>query len=250
MRTWARLLLPLAGFAAAALLWEAAILALGARVPIAAQFAPTMALRTLARLCGEALWWHHLAMSVQRVLVGLVLAALVGVPLGLLVGLSRSFARATGPLFQFLRMISPLSWMPVAVMLLGVGDAPVYFLLAFAAVWPVLLNTAAGVAQLERGWLLLAKSLAATPFETLTRIILPGILPQLLTGLRLAIGVSWIVLVPAEMLGVDAGLGYFILDARDRLAYHELMAAILAVGALGALLDTAAQHLRVNGRQN
>jgi NitT/TauT family transport system permease protein len=140
-------------------------------------------------------------------------------------------------------LISPLSWMPLAVMVLGVGDAPVYFLLAFAGVWPVLLNTASGVGQLDPNWLTLARSLSATRGEVLWRIVLPGITGPILTGVRLAIGVVWIVLVPAEMLGVSAGLGYFILDTRDRLAYSELTAAILLVGALGFLLDYVARWL-------
>ena len=131
--------------------------------------------------------------------------------------------------------------MPIAVMVLG--DAPAYFLLAFAAVWPILLNTAAGVAQLDKNWLLLARSLSATRRETIVHVILPGITAQILTGVRLAIGIIWIVLVPAEMLGVSAGLGYFILDARDRLAYSDLMAAILVIGFLGYLLDHAARTL-------
>jgi NitT/TauT family transport system permease protein len=166
-----------------------------------------------------------------------------GVPLGVLTGLSKRFAKGTTPLFQFLRMVSPLSWMPIAVMVLGVGDAPVYFLLAFAAVWPMLLNTAAGVAQLDPNWLLLARSLSATRRETVLHVVLPGITAQILTGVRLAIGIIWIVLVPAEMLGVSAGLGYFILDTRDRLAYDELMAAIVLIGALGYALDLAARWL-------
>ncbi len=99
-------------------------------------------------------------------------------------------------------------------MLFGIGDDPIYFLLTFAAVWPVLLNTAAGVRQLDPRWLLLSRSLAATPWETLRRVIIPGVLGHVLTGLRLAIGISWIVLVPCEMLGVSSGLGYFILDTR------------------------------------
>ncbi len=148
-------------------------------------------------------------------------------PLGLLVGASRNLEAATTPAFQFLRMISPLSWMPIAVMLMGVGDQPIYFLLAFAALWPILLNTAAGVRQLDPRWLQLSRSLAATPWETLRRVILPGILGHVLTGVRLAIGILWIVLVPCEMLGVSAGLGYYILDTRDRLAYSELMAMVL-----------------------
>nr|WP_272874501.1 ABC transporter permease subunit [Paracoccus shandongensis] len=161
--------------------------------------------------------------------------------MGLLVGASRLAEAATTPAFQFLRMISPLSWMPIAVMVFGVGDAPIYFLLGFAALWPILLNTAAGVRQLDPQWLLLSQSLAATRWETLSRVILPGVLPQVLTGLRLAIGITWIVLVPCEMLGVQAGLGYFILDTRDRLAYDQLMAVVLVIGLLGYGLDALAR---------
>jgi len=159
------------------------------------------------------------------------------VPLGVLIGLYRSLESALSALFQFLRMISPLSWMPLAVMVLGIGDLPVYFLLTVAAIWPILLNTAAGVNAVDRSWLTLARSLCATRGETVFQIILPAILSHLLTGFRLAIGIIWIVLVPAEMLGVSAGLGYYILDTRDRLAYSELMAVILVIGAIGYLLD-------------
>ena len=129
------------------------------------------------------------------------------------------------------------------VIVLGVGDAPVIFLLAFAALWPILLNTAAGVAALDPHWLALARSLSATRRETVLRIVLPGITAHLLTGVRLALGLLWIVIVPAEMLGVSAGLGYFVLDTRDRLAYPELMAAIVLIGALGWALDGAARAL-------
>src|SRR5690606_27775108 len=124
----------------------------------------------------------------------------------------------------------------------GIGDAPIYFLLTFAAVWPIMLNTAAGVRQLDPKWLMLAKSLSATRSEVLFRIVVPGILGNVLTGVRLAIGVIWIVLVPCEMLGVSSGLGYYILDTRDRLAYSELMAVIVLIGALGFLLDGLAQR--------
>jgi NitT/TauT family transport system permease protein len=120
---------------------------------------------------------------------------------------------------------------------------PVYFLLSFTAVWPIVLNTSAGIAQMDKNWLSLARSLSATKYEILFRVILPGITVHILTGIRLAIGIIWIVLVPAEMLGVSAGLGYFILDSRDRLAYPDLMATILVVGLLGYLLDHAARAL-------
>src|SRR5690606_17380713 len=138
---------------------------------------------------------------------------------------------------------TPRSRCPIAVMLMGVGDKPIYFLLAFAAVWPILLNTAAGVKALDPRWLQLARSLSATRRETLFRVIIPGVLGHVLTGVRLAIGILWIVLLPCEMLGVSAGLGYYILDTRDRLAYSELMAMVLLIGVLGFLLDAAARAL-------
>ena len=239
----ARWWLPATGLTAAVLLWWIGALLLTQRTPIAAAFAPWPALQALVRLLGDGELTRHIVVSLQRVAVGLGLAVLIGVPLGVLTGLSKQFAQASTPLFQFLRMVSPLSWMPIAVMLLGVGDAPVYFLLAFAAVWPMLLNTAAGVAQLDPHWLLLARSLSATRRELVLRVVLPGITAHILTGVRLAIGIIWIVLVPAEMLGVSAGLGYFILDTRDRLAYDELMAAIVLIGALGFALDVFARWL-------
>lgn len=239
--TLTRIAWPLLGLGSAVLLWALGVQVLHERTPIAGAFAPWPAAQALWTLLTEGRLWPHTVLSLQRVAVGLLSAVAVGVPLGLLIGTWRPFAQAATPLFQLLRMVSPLSWMPLAVMVLGVGDAPVYFLLAFAAVWPVMLNTAAGVAQLNPQWLLLARSLSATRWEVACRVILPGITSHILTGVRLAIGLIWIVLVPAEMLGVSAGLGYYILDTRDRLAYDELMAVILFIGALGYALDALAR---------
>lgn len=207
------------------------------------RFAPGPALTSLLTMLQGSEIWIHIAVSLQRVAVGLMFALLVGVPLGLLLGASNFMNATLSPAFQFLRMISPLSWMPIAVMAFGVGDKPVYFLLAFAAMWPIMLNTLAGVKQLDRRWLQLSQSLSATTWETLKGVILPGVLGHILTGTRLAIGIVWIVLVPCEMLGVSAGLGYFILDTRDRLAYNELMATVVLIGLLGFLLDTAFRKL-------
>jgi NitT/TauT family transport system permease protein len=209
----------------------------------ARKFSPTAALPALVELAMGPNLWLHIAASLKRVVVGLALSLGIGIPIGLVVGASRLAEASTSPAYQFLRMTSPLSWMPIAIMIFGIGDVPIYFLLAFAAVWPILLNTATGVRQLDRQWLLLGKSLAATRFEMLRHIIIPGILGHVLTGVRLAIGISWIVLVPCEMLGVQAGLGYFILDTRDRLAYPELMATIVAVGITGFFLDVLARAI-------
>ena len=238
-----RSLLGIAGLLVLLALWWLGTDVLAAPGSFAQKFSPSTALPTLWRLLIHSDLPLHILISLKRVLVGLALALAIGVPVGLLVGGSRRAEAATTPAFQFLRMISPLSWMPLAVMVFGVGDHPIYFLLAFAAVWPILLSTAAGVRQLDPRWILLARSLAATRWEMLSRVILPGVMGHILTGVRLAIGILWIVLVPCEMLGVSAGLGYFILDTRDRLAYSELMAMVLLIGVLGYALDTLARTL-------
>lgn len=237
------LLLGLLGLLAAVVLWHVGVVALARTIPVATAFSPENAALALATMLQDPYVWHHIIVSLKRVAVGLLLAILGGVPLGILVATWAPFAQGTSPLFQFLRMVSPLSWMPLAVMVFGVGDAPVYFLLAFAALWPIMLSTAAGVAQIDPNWLLLSRSLSATRSETVRHLILPGITAHILTGIRLAIGIIWIVLVPAEMLGVSAGLGYFILDTRDRLAYSELMAGIILIGFLGFLLDYLARSV-------
>lgn len=220
-----------------------ALSALPAQSSLAAHFAPAPVASATLQLVATGALWTHVGLSLKRVALGLLSALVVGVPLGVAVGSSRRFDELTSPSIQFLRMISPVSWMPLAVLIFGVGEGPVWFLLAFAATWPVLLSTAAGVRALPPRWLELGRSMAATRRELYLHIVFPGILPHVLTGVRLAIGISWIVLVPAEMLGVSAGLGYYILDARDRLAYSELMGLVLTVGALGFALDSAARWL-------
>lgn len=246
-RAWrpARLrpLLGLIGLAVVVVLWWIATDLVAPSGSFARHFSPASAFAKLATLLVSSDLPIHMLVSLKRVLIGLVLALAIGVPVGLAVGSFSVLNAATSPAFQFLRMISPLSWMPIAVMVLGVGDNPIYFLLTFAAVWPILLNTAEGVKQLDPNWLRLSTSLAATRWETLRHVIVPGVLSHVLTGLRLAIGIVWIVLVPCEMLGVSAGLGYFILDTRDRLAYSELMAMVLIIGLLGFLLDAGARAL-------
>jgi NitT/TauT family transport system permease protein len=233
----------LLGLGALLLAWALGTHLLKGSVALAALLSPAETFRTLYALLAQNELTVHTLTSLKRVLVGLALALMAGVPIGLAIGASRAVESGTSGAFQFLRMISPLSWMPIAVMVFGIGDAPIYFLLGFAAVWPVILNTAAGVRQLDPRWLALARSLSATRGEMLLRVVIPGTLSHILTGVRLAIGIIWIILVPAEMLGVSSGLGYFILDTRDRLAYSELMAVIVLIGILGFLLDAVAQSL-------
>ncbi len=236
-----RLLLGVSGLAAIVLAWWVGVALVSRHSALAAQFGPVAAWRTLPALVTEDQLFVHVGASLRRIGVGLVWAILLGVPPGFLIGRFKRLEIALSPALQFLRMISPLAWMPIAVMSLGVGDPPVYFLLTFAAVWPIVISTAAGVQQIDTRWVQLGESLAATRAEMLWHIYVPGIAAHVLTGVRLAIGILWIVLVPAEMLGVNSGLGFLILDCRDRLAYPELMAVVLVIGALGFLLDSMAR---------
>ncbi|MBD1539279.1 ABC transporter permease [Arthrobacter sp. S13_S34] len=181
--------------------------------------------------------------SLRRLLAGMLVAAAAGIALGVVIGLSKVLDRLSSPVIQFLRMISPLSWAPVAVALFGVGDAPVFFLVAAAAIWPITISTAAGVRSIDQNHWKVAQTLGATRLEAVRTVLLPGIRTHVMTGLRLGLGIAWVVLVPAEMLGVNSGLGYEILNARDRLAYDEMLVVILTIGVLGIILDSLTKVL-------
>lgn len=200
-------------------------------------FSPLKSVRALSAILFTGELVPHIGASLKRIGIGLGAAAFFGIPLGLLTGYVSSVDRITYGTFQFLRMISPLAWMPLAIAIFGIGDKPVYFLVAIAAVWPFIINTSFGVKSVEEIWLRVAKIHRIRGFAFLKRVLIPATLPDILVGLRLALGISWLVLVPAEMLGVSEGLGYYILDTRDRFAYGELIAVILVIGALGYLSD-------------
>ncbi len=176
--------------------------------------------------------------SGYRLGMGLLLAALIGVPLGVLVGRIKWFAAYSNSPFQFIRMISPLAWMPIAVLVFSTWDGSIVFLIAIAAVWPVLFATAAGLAKVDPAWFKVARNLGANPLQMLTKIIMPAIAFDVFSGIRLALGVAWIVLVPAEYLGVTSGLGYAIEDSRETLSYNHLTALVVTIGAIGYVLDS------------
>jgi NitT/TauT family transport system permease protein len=142
-----------------------------------------------------------------------------------------------------LRMISPLAWMPIAVLAFATWDSAIVFLIGIAAVWPITFATANGLRKVDPAWFRTARNLGARPSHMLFVIILPAIAGDVLTGIRLALGVAWIVLVPAEYLGVTSGLGYAINDARDTLEYDRLAATVVVIGAIGFALDLVCQRL-------
>ncbi len=208
--------------------------------PSAAQFAdfgPIPTLRIIPGLWEAGKIQSAVVASGYRLGTGLLIAIGIGVPVGILMGRSRWFRELSNVPFQFLRMISPLSWEPIAVIVFPQWDQAIIFLIAIASVWPVMFSTAAGLAKVDPAWFKVARNLGAKPRHLLTRIILPAITFDILTGIRLALGVAWIVLVPAEFLGVTSGLGYAIEDAREGMEYSHLMAYVLVIGAVGYILD-------------
>jgi NitT/TauT family transport system permease protein len=176
--------------------------------------------------------------SGYRLGAGMLIAILIGVPIGVLVGRIKWFAAYSNSPFQFVRMISPLAWMPIAVLVFSTWNGSIIFLIAMAAVWPVLFATAAGLAKVDPAWFKVARNLGASPLQMLTHIIMPAIAFDVFSGIRLALGVAWIVLVPAEYLGVTSGLGYAIEDSRETLTYNHLTALVLTIGAIGYALDS------------
>lgn len=202
-----------------------------------ADFAPAPAFNRLLELIANGYVIEASLPSLQRIGNGLLWAVLIGVPVGVAIGLFARMRELTHVPFQFLRMISPLAWMPIAVMAFATWDSAIVFLITVAAIWPIVFSTAQGVRRIDPLWFKVAKNLGAGGTQMLWRIILPAIGQDVFAGIRLAVGVAWIVLVPAEYLGVTSGLGYAINDARDTLEYDTLAAIVVIIGVIGFFLD-------------
>lgn len=203
-----------------------------------ADFGPLPALKSLPEMWENGIIPDALESTGYRLGGGLGLAILIGIPIGILMGRVRWFQRLTNVPFQFLRMISPLSWEPIAVVVFAGWEEAIIFLIAIASVWPVAFATASGLAKVDPAWFKVARNLGARPWHMVTRIIMPAITFDILTGIRLAVGVAWIVIIPAEFLGVTSGFGFAIEDAREGLEYADLMGLILVVGIVGFVLDS------------
>lgn len=228
-----------AGLAILFALWWLGIelLARGSSTAYFAGFGPLPALRAMAYMWRSGQIQGAVWSSGYRLAAGLIIAIAIGVPIGVLIGRIRVFRELSNAPFQLLRMISPLSWEPIAVIVFIGWNSAIIFLIAIAAIWPVIFSTAAGLAKVDPNWFKVARNLGASRWQILTQIIVQAITFDVLTGLRLALGVAWIVLVPAEFFGVTSGLGYSIENARESINYDQLMAMVLVVGAIGYLLD-------------
>ena len=181
----------------------------------------------------------QLGYSLGRVGLGFLIAALVAIPLGFVIGMSPLIYRALDPFIQVLKPISPLAWMPLALYTIKDSSISGIFVIFICSVWPMLINTAFGVASVRREWLNVAKTLEVSPVRKAFLVILPAAAPTILTGMRISMGIAWLVIVAAEMLVGGTGIGYFVWNEWNNLSLTNVIFAILTIGVVGMLLDLA-----------
>lgn len=230
-------LLPLAGIAALVLLWELAL-----RFAQGPQLLPRPwpVAQAIAELAREGFLLKHVVASLFRVTWGYLAAVLVGVPLGILLGWHRRGGMALAPLIEVFRPISPLAWIPIAILWFGVGDLSAVFIIFLGSLFPTTLAAMNAVARVEAVYVNAGRNFGLSSGALLRKVIAPAILPDLLIGLRLALGIAWLVVVAAEMIAVSSGLGFLIVDARNAgNRYDIVVAGMVLIGLIGLGLDTA-----------
>ena len=181
----------------------------------------------------------QLVYSLARVALGFVIAMAVAIPLGFLIGMSPLISRALDPFIQVLKPISPLAWMPLALYTIKDSSISGVFVIFICSVWPMLINTAFGVAAVRREWLNVAKTLEVKPLRRAFQVILPAAAPTIVTGMRISMGIAWLVIVAAEMLVGGTGIGYFVWNEWNNLSLTNVIFAVLLIGIVGMLLDLA-----------
>ena len=186
----------------------------------------------------------QLAWSVSRVALGFGLAALVAIPLGFLIGMSRLFFQALDPFIQVLKPISPLAWMPLALFTLKDSNVSAVFVIFICSIWPMLINTAFGVASVRKEWMEVSRTLEVSPLRKAFFVILPAAAPTIMTGMRISIGIAWLVIVAAEMLVGGTGIGYFVWNEWNNLSIANILVAVLMIGVIGMLLDLCFARLQ------
>jgi nitrate/nitrite transport system permease protein len=181
----------------------------------------------------------QLAYSIGRVMLGYALAVAVAIPVGFVIGMSPLMNKALNPFIQLLKPISPLAWMPLALYTIKDSAISAIFVIFICSLWPMMINTAFGVASVRKEWLNVARTLEVRPFRRAFTVILPAAAPTILTGMRISIGIAWLVIVAAEMLVGGTGIGYFVWNEWNNLSITNVIISILVIGLVGMLLDQA-----------
>lgn len=192
-------------------------------------------------ISGELL--HDAYSSLYRVIAGFLIGAVLALPFGLLMGASPRIYNLFNPLMQILRPIPPIAYIPLAILWFGLGNPPSFFLIAIGAFFPVLMNTIAGVRQVDGIYLRAARNLGVNQWTMFTRVILPAATPYILAGVRIGIGTAFIVVIVSEMIAVNDGLGFRILEAREFMWSDKIIAGMITIGLLGLALDTFVSRL-------
>ncbi len=184
----------------------------------------------------QGIGWNILA-SLKRVGIGFGMAALVGIPLGFLIGRVAFLNGMLSPIISLLRPVSPLAWLPIGLLVFKAANPAAIWVIFISAIWPLIINTAVGVSRVPQDYLNVAKVLDLSPWKVISKILLPATLPYILTGIRLSIGVAWLVIVAAEMLTGGVGLGFWVWDEWNNLNVEHIIIAIFVVGIVGLLLE-------------
>lgn len=239
-RSFEKVLLPAMTIALLVAVWHVAVVATKTTV-FPSPLAVVLGFRELAR---RGVLVPYALASLGRVASGYGLALVLGIPAGLFLGWNASAARAANPVIQFLRPISPLAWIPVSIVLFGVSNFATVFLIFLASFFPIVVATMNGVRSIPTMYLHAGRNFDLTPFSRFARVILPAALPQVLTGLRIALGVAWLVVVAAEMIAVDSGLGYLVIDSRNAGKRYDLVvAAMVLIGLIGLALNIGMRRI-------
>jgi NitT/TauT family transport system permease protein len=188
--------------------------------------------------------WRHIGASLMRVGTGFALAVCVAVPLGLWMGWVRGAYATLNPVFQMLRPISPIAWIPIAILWFGVGDASPIYLIFISSVFPMIVQTTVGVHTIDKRYLRAAENFGVSRATLFRQVVIPAVLPQVLVGMRIGLGVAWLVVVAAEMIALRSGLGYMIMDSRNAGNRYDLViAGMIIIGVIGLSLDTSMRRL-------
>ncbi|MDZ8030250.1 MAG: nitrate ABC transporter permease [Nostoc sp. DedQUE08] len=177
--------------------------------------------------------------SLRRVLIGFLLGAVVAIPLGFLIGMSRPAMIALNPIIQIFKPVSPLAWLPIALAIFNLADPSAIFVIFITSLWPTIINTALGVSSVPKDYLDVARVLEMPRWRRITKIIWPASLPYIFTGLRISLGIAWLVIVAVEMLTGGIGIGFFVWDEWSRLNLSSVFLAVLVIGVTGLILDYA-----------
>jgi NitT/TauT family transport system permease protein len=204
--------------------------------PITVVFSLSELIRNGTLLC-------HTVASLYRVTAGFYLAVIFGIPIGILLGRFSAFQALVNPLVQFLKPISPLAWIPMAMLWFGIGDKPAIFLIFLSSFFPLVVSTTIAVSSINPTYFQVAANFNFTRWEIVSKLILPAIVPEVVTALRLSVTIAWLVVVAAEMIAVKSGLGYLILDSRNALRMDFVMDGMIVIGLIGLLLDSIVARL-------